>query len=274
MTKTFLKWPGNKSSVIETIMAALPKDSETSGYQCLIEPFVGSASVFMHTDYKFNILSDANRDLIELYTTLVTYNTEFVTDCKAIFEYGNHADCYYDLRQEFNTTTDAYRKSTIFVYLNKHGFNGLCRYNLKGGYNVPFGKYDKPYFPALEMLQFVQKCNECQVVFKCRDFTEAFMDAQIGDVLYADPPYIPASDSSNFTAYSSGPFTDDHHRQMDGLAHEAHTRRAVVVISNSETARTRQIYANAKNFQPYLANRSIAANGGKRGKVGEVLITY
>ncbi len=121
----------------------------------MIEPFVGAGSVFLNTDYDHYLLADINPDLINLYNHLKDEPQRFIEDARALFqpEY-NKKEVYLALRVEFNQCTDTYRRSLLFLYMNRHGFNGLCRYNKKGGFNVPFGSYKKPYFPEKEMVFF------------------------------------------------------------------------------------------------------------------------
>ena len=71
---------------------------------------------------------------------------------------------YYSIRDEFNNIQDPYRRAVLFLYLNRHGYNGLCRYNKSGGYNVPFGRYVKPYFPELEIQYLAQKLKKASFI--------------------------------------------------------------------------------------------------------------
>ncbi len=88
----------------------------------------------------------------------------------------------------------------FFVYLNRHCFNGLCRYNSKGQFNVPFGRYTKPTFPNVEMLNFHEKSK--RAVFEIADFKVIMEKADIGSVVYCDPPYAPLTTMANFCSYT------------------------------------------------------------------------
>ena len=132
--KPFLKWAGNKYQIITRIQALLPCGKR------LIEPFVGSGAVFLNTDYPSYELSDCNGDLIALYQHVQREGDAFIDYCQTFFtEENNTPEAYYAFRAKFNTTGDVRLKSALFVYFNKHGYNGLCRYNASGGFNVPFG---------------------------------------------------------------------------------------------------------------------------------------
>ncbi len=141
--RPFLKWPGGKFRLMDKILACLPKGAQ------LIEPFVGSGAVFLNTDYDKYLLNDANADLINLYQFLKTEGLAFINLCKHYFQKKyNTEKHYYQLRAKFNTSNDIMEKSILFLYLNRHGYNGLCRYNKRQKYyNVHFGRYIMPYFP-------------------------------------------------------------------------------------------------------------------------------
>ncbi len=124
----------------------------------MIEPFVGAGSVFLNTEFESYILADINNDLINLYNIVKLRTDDFVRDARVLFTGDfNHSELFYQLRQEFNASTDAYRRALLFLYLNRHCYNGLCRYNLSGEFNVPFGRYKKPYFPEAELYWFAEK---------------------------------------------------------------------------------------------------------------------
>ena len=157
--RSFLKWAGGKYRLSDVIGSLLPKADH------LIEPFVGAGSIFLNTDYDSYTLNDINLDLINLYKVLKANPQKFIDDSARFFvPENNQAEVYYQLRKEFNSTTDKYHRSLLFLYMNRHGYNGLCRYNKSGGYNVPFGKYKRPYFPEAELAYFAEKSQKATFV--------------------------------------------------------------------------------------------------------------
>jgi len=264
--KPFLKWPGGKYRILEQIKRKLPAG------QRLIEPFVGSGAVFLNTEYPQYILSDINEDLINLYTVLQREGEAFIQYCAGLFIPENNQESqYYRLREEFNNTTDAFRKAALFVYLNKHGYNGLCRYNASGGFNVPFGRYAKPYFPEKEMRYFYLKSQNA--VIEHRDFRETMRLAQPGDVVYCDPPYVPLSATANFTAYSAGGFGEKEQMELADLARTLAHRGVTVVISNHRTEFIIAAYEEAV-IETFEVRRFISCDGANRNKVGELLAVF
>ena len=266
-TRPFLKWAGNKYHIIDRVREILPEGKR------LIEAFAGSCAVFLNTDYEHYIINDNNPDLIHLYNILKKEGDAFIKKCKYYFTpQFNNEEQYYKLRQKFNNTDDTYKRAVLFVYLNRHGYNGLCRYNLKGGYNVPFGRYKAPYFPEKEMLIFHEKSKNADFVIS--SFEEVIHSAIKGDVIYCDPPYVPLSASANFTSYSTGGFNIDKQRQLAELANETSAKGIPILISNHNTAFTRKAYANAYKITKFHVQRFISCNGKKRETAGELLALF
>ena len=148
--RPFLKWAGGKQRLVARIAAWLPADR-----QRLIEPFVGSGALFLGTDFAGYLLADSNGDLINLYRRLQGDGDAFIAASRPLFSaVTNDAERYYALRAEFNASVDPRRRALLFLYLNRHGYNGLSRYNSRGQFNVPFGRYKRPYFPAAQMTFF------------------------------------------------------------------------------------------------------------------------
>lgn len=264
--RPFLKWAGNKYQILERIKAVLPPGNR------LIEPFVGSGAVFLNTDYKKYLLTDNNEDLIKLFLTLQAEGEPFINYCKSFFtEEHNSEDRYYELREVFNSTSDTRLKSALFIYLNRHGYNGLCRYNSKGGFNTPFGQYSKPYFPENEMRYSYIKSKKA--VFKIADFRDIMKKAKKGDVVYCDPPYVPLSATANFTTYSTGGFGRNDQVELAELAQELAGRGVPVLISNHATEFTLDAYKTAK-IELFSVQRFISCDGANRGKAEEVLALF
>lgn len=265
--RAFLKWAGGKFSLIEPITALLPEGDK------LVEPFVGAGSVFLNTDYPSYVLNDINPDLIGLFKTIKRRPQTFINDARKFFVDANNSDsAYYALRQQFNESADVYQRSLLFLYLNRHGYNGLCRYNRSGQFNVPFGQYRKPYFPQQEIETFADKAQKA--TFTCMSFEKVFRRARKGAVVYCDPPYAPLTATANFTSYAATGFSlDQQHELARRAAHAAHKRGIPVLISNHDTDLTRLLYADA-DLQTLQVSRFISPKGDGRGKVAEVLALY
>ena len=264
--RPFLKWAGGKYRCLDQVLGALPKASR------LIEPFAGSGVVFLNASYSRYLLAEANADLVALYTQVQQQGDSFIDFCEQLFcPTNNCPEQYYILRTQFNQCTEQKQRAALFLYLNRHGYNGLCRYNLRGGYNVPFGRYKKPYFPRKELQAFHKKSQLATLVHA--DFRITFASAKPGDVIYCDPPYAPLSQCSNFSSYTSKKFGEEEQISLATCAIDAAERGIVVVISNHDTAFTRHHYRNSE-IQSFAVRRSISCNTSQRQNVNELIAIF
>ena len=265
--RPFLKWAGGKFKLCDWINTHLPSGPR------LIEPFVGAAAVFLNTAFDRYLLNDCNPDLINLYQLLQKEGAPFIEYCQTFFTAKNNTEKrYYFLREQFNHTQNVSEKAALFLYLNRHCFNGLCRYNSSGHFNVPMGQYEKPYFPHDEMLAFHRKAQ--QAVFTCSDFSSIMREASQEDVVYCDPPYYPLDNSANFTRYHSYDFALDKQTLLAQLCMELQEQGIRSVISNHAIPQTRKLYKHAKKLVFCDVMRNISAKGLYRVPVKELLALY
>lgn len=265
--RAFLKWAGGKYPLLDDIKRHLPEGD------CLIEPFVGAGSVFLNTEYPRYILADINSDLINLYNIVKDRPDEFVTDARALFTAeSNASEVYYAQRKAFNQSRDSYHRALLFLYLNRHCYNGLCRYNLSGEFNVPFGRYRRPYFPEAELYVFAERAQ--QATFICESYDATLAKAEKGAVVYCDPPYAPLSATANFTAYHTNNFSMVEQKRLAEMAMSlSQDSHIPVLISNHDTPLTRDWYQGADLYQ-IKVRRSISRSGNSRSKVNELLAMY
>lgn len=264
--RPFLKWAGNKFEITDEINNLLPQS------KILIEPFVGSGAVFLNSNHEKYILSDINHDLINLFIAIQNNGAQFIVDSKKYFtKRTNTESCYYKFRKAFNSSNDKYEKALLFLYLNRHCYNGLCRYNKSGVFNVPYGKYKSPYFPEYELHVFYIKSKHTK--FYCESFIKTFKRAKNNSVIYCDPPYIPLSDTSNFTSYSTKQFTLDDQEALAIEARNIAQRGIPVLISNHDTKYSRKIYHGA-TLKKINVRRRISCNAYKRNDAKEILALF
>jgi len=272
MNKTLLKWAGNKTRVLPHI---LPHIGYPKRY---CEPFGGSLAVALNTSAEQYILNDVNKDLVSIYQNLVNSNDDsFIQYCKELFTAENNTkEAYLELRKHFNQATDTTERARLFIYLNRHCFNGLSRYNSKGQFNVPFGKYDKPSCPSEQMMNFRMFFLSKQLVrFTSLSFEDSslYEDLESGDVVYLDPPYVPASDTANFTNYATDGFTYQQQVELSQLAESLAEKGIKVIVSNHDVLITRELYKNATLY-PIQVTRTVAAKGSSRKKANELIAVY
>lgn len=268
--RAFLKWAGGKYRLIDDISRHLPKKA------CLVEPFVGAGSVFLNTDFERYLLADINPDLINLYNVVKQDVESYISATRELFQHpqANTSPFYYEQRQRFNRSQQRLERSALFLYLNRFGFNGLCRYNKKREYNVPFGEYHRPYFPEKELRFFAEKAQ--RATFICADFDQIFthlFENPDDYVIYCDPPYAPLAQETNFTQYAGGGFSLEQQRRLAEYAKQAVSKKMPVLISNHDTEFTREIYQGAK-INSIQVQRNIGQTRSSRGKVAELLALF
>jgi DNA adenine methylase len=264
--KPFLKWAGSKFNCVETILNSFPQANR------LVEPFTGSGVIFVNSDYPEYLLAEKNKDLVALFRALQAGGAEFINYCATFFSGENNcAEKYYEYRQQFNQGSDIQHKAALFLYLNRHGYNGLCRYNHSGLYNVPFGRHKKPYFPRLEMDYFLQKCKRAQ--FLEGDFRQTFAQTQAGDLIYCDPPYVPLSPNAKAFLYTGKEFNERDQIALACLARETASRGITVIISNHDTDFTRYHYRDSQIIS-FPVNRFISCQADKRYPAQELVAIF
>ena len=218
-----LKWAGGK----RWLLPHLEPIWQRHHHQRLVEPFCGGLGVALGLRPERALLNDANPHVINFYHRL-----QKGLRCSLPME--NDSDLYYAHREEFNRRVTANtwktRKSAeIFYFMNRTGFNGLCRFNSKGLYNVPFGRY--------KTINYRQDFSDYQPLLQTWEFTSAdFSHIRVNhdDFIYADPPY-----DVEFHHYAKGGFGwDDQVR----LAHWLALHPGPVIASNQATDRILELY--------------------------------
>lgn len=268
--RSILKWVGGKKRIIQPLRKVFGE------VDCFVEPFVGAGSVFMNTNFPKYILSDYNPDLVAVLRSAMEAPDDLVQACEELWVNGCDPEVYAERRAILNdrekvTVEDTIDRAAIFIYLNRHGYNGLCRYNQAGGYNVPYGDHPtKPYLPKEEIHAFWKRCTESEVELRCCGFEETITSAPKGSLIYADPPYIPSSKTASFAQYHKASFNQQHQRQLAKLLKEAHLRGCRVVLSNSDTLLTKDIYYGFQ-WETVEVGRYLGSKAETRGRVNELI---
>ncbi|AKP32143.1 DNA adenine methylase [Yersinia aleksiciae] len=260
-----LKWVGSKGRIMPILRQHLPAGKR------LVEPFAGSCSVMLNTDYDEYLIADINSDLINFYQQLQKYCENVIVLAEALFRLDNNETDYYINRQSFNERefSDEFN-AAMFLYLNRHCHGGICRYNQKGEFNVPYGRYKAPYFPAAEIRYFAEKAQKA--MFVCCDFSEALTMTMPGDVVYCDPPYIPTSKTADFTHYHTGGFSLSEQFWLSEILMITARQGCHVIASNSDTPHGRYLYESF-DIHSITAPRSASCKSDGRKAVGEIIAT-
>lgn len=254
--KPLLKWPGGKTWLAPYLLQPY-RDCDSPR---LVEPFAGGLSVALRLRPTKGVINDINKHLINLYVQIQRGGLTYIS------EEINEKDYYYERRNEFNALIKqglgrTARAGELFYYLNHFGFNGLCRFNNAGEFNVPFG--DMKSVSIHKDFSYYRRVFELWS-FCSTDFTD--VEIKSGDFLYVDPPY-----DGTFVGYSENGFTwDDQTR----LALWCNEHDGPIVVSNSYTERIVELYKGLgfKTFR-ILAPRSISRSAEGRQPVFELLAT-
>ena len=188
-----IKSQGIKSKLVQWIASNI----EGLEYDKWIEPFMGTGVVGFNIRPKKALLCDTNPHLINFYnaiknkeiTSAIVRNFLTIEGEKLLKSNG---DYYYEVRQRFNETGN----SLDFLFLSRSCFNGMMRFNRKGGFNVPFCRKPNRFAPALITKISNQVENISQIIdygdyeFKIQDFKTTIKEAGENDLIYSDPPYI------------------------------------------------------------------------------------
>ncbi|HIB0717753.1 TPA: Dam family site-specific DNA-(adenine-N6)-methyltransferase [Escherichia coli] len=267
--RPIFKWVGGKFSELPTVLEHLPHGKR------LIEPFVGGGSVFTNAGFRHNLLNDINGDLINFYQTLQREGHSLVTLSYSFFQNYNNADAYLEVREAFNRGEyDQLHHAAAFLYLNRHCFNGVTRYNQNGEFNVGYGKYKAPYFPHAEMEAFLADDVLKNTSFVSGDFAGVIEAAGEDDVIFCDPPYEPLPDTEGFTSYSGNSFLFDEQKRLVSLLVAAHQRGAKIVITNSGAPKIRELYErNGFKLYHMPARRSVSCKASTRIVANDIIAT-
>lgn len=262
-TRSYLsKWAGSKMQLMPTLLPLIGQGHK------FFEPFAGSGVVSLNVAPNFRriILNDKMQDLVGLHRTIMS--GKFDKEMAEFFAPGsNTAEVYDARRSEFNALKKGQR-SFHLLYLLCHSFNGLCRFNQTGGFNVPFGNRAKVEYPVVDIENFRNTLRN-KVTLTTQDFGKYMPLANRGDVIYCDPPYVPLNDTSSFSEYTGETFTLDDHRRLVSLASQS---KAKVIISNSDCPIVRDLFVEyGARVIEVKVMRKMAADITKRGEVGELI---
>lgn len=252
LLKPPLKWAGGKRWLVPYLRPLWQPHSERR----YVDPFCGGLAVPLGLKPKRALLNDVNPHLINFYRQLQS-------PAAISMEMKNEEELFYKHRNRFNKLIREGKAETaeaaqLFYYLNRTCFNGLCRFNQSGEFNVPFGKHSAiTYVRDFSALQ----SSLHDWVFTCGDLIQLSLERE--DFVYADPPY-----DVEFTTYSAGGFSwEDQVRTAEWLAAHA----GPVVLSNQATKRIVKLYKKLGFKITYLQGPRRISCTGDRSAAREVL---
>lgn len=262
--KPFVKWVGGKRQILEHLNKRRP-----AAFGRYYEAFVGGGALFWHLQPASAVLNDDNYRLVRTYQAIQN-DVDGVIERLRTYVYAK--DFYYEMRaRDIDAEVEDAEVAAWLIYLNQTGFNGLYRVNRSNGFNVPFGRHKNPNIcdePTLRACHHALK----DVAIRHGDFGDAVAEAEAGDFVYFDPPYVPLSDTAYFTSYHQNAFGPEQQARLRDVALDLKRRGVHVLLSNSSAPLVRELYNDGFSIAEVSARRYVNSDGGKRGAVTELLM--
>ena len=228
----FLKWPGGKRWFISRHSALLP-----ATFGRYFEPFLGGGSVFFHLQPERAVLGDTNSELIELFKA-VAWQRKRLEDLLREHQKNHGKRHYYHVRG--HVPTAPVERAARTLYLNRTCFNGMYRVNLAGRFNVPKGAKTAVVMDTDDFIAAGKLLRRAEL--RVGDFEPLVDEAEAGDFVFVDPPYIVGHNNNGFVKYNETLFKwDDQVRLAKALA-RARDRGVKVVATNAAHAAVAKLY--------------------------------
>lgn len=265
----FVKWAGGKRQLIPQIRERMPKK-----YEDYYEPFVGGGAVIFDLLPANALINDINKALINTYRQIRDIPEKFIADVnrldKEMPEDGRAY--YYSLRELYN---DKLMKSeydlelaSLFVFINKHCFNGLYRVNGKGLFNVPYNNSRRASIDEEAIMEISKYLKDVKIVDG--DFEEACEDAKRGDFIFLDSPYAPLNPTS-FESYTKEGFDVESHKRLSRLYDDLTDRGCYCMLTNHNTQLIYELYGN-KGYKIDVVSVKRMINSDASNRIGQEVI--
>lgn len=270
-TTPFVKWAGGKRQLLPEIKKLMPKE-----YNTYYEVFVGGGALFFELQPKKAVINDFNSELINVYKQIKTspemllYRLEtYQNKYNSLANMEKKKEYYYSLRQEYNkliaNNFETIDSASLFIILNKLGFNGLYRVNSNGEYNVPFNfKKKLNAFNKENILNISNLLKKTKILNM--DFEKACKTAKKDDFIFFDSPYY-----DTFDTYQSGGFSKENHIRLADLYNKLTKKGVKCMLTNSNSDFIKDLY-KGYNIKVVNVKRNINCDG-KRRTGQEVIIT-
>lgn len=286
VARPFVKFAGGKTQLLPELMKYVPPR-----FGRYFEAFVGGGALYFalasHKMLKNGaVLGDANRRLVGAYCgirnsvdrvieALRAHETQYRKEWKFLDDdppYGRSDRYFVSARDNCPAHGDDVAMAAWVILMNKAGWNGLWRENLSGRFNAPPGKFRSiPTICDEENIRAVSAAlQNARILYG--DFEQQTQPKE-GDFWYADPPYWPAGGESDFTQYTRHPFGPAEQTRLRNAAIRLKAAGVHVMLSNADVEPVRDLYLHGFDVRRVDARRSINSKTGKRGNVGELIIT-
>lgn len=265
----FVKWAGGKRQLLPQIRERMPEK-----FNKYYEPFVGGGAVTFELLPTSAVINDINRALVNTYKQIRGIPKDFLGEVRKLDDemWEDGKAYYYAMRQHYN---DKLMKeefdpelAALFVFLNKHCFNGLYRVNGKGLFNVPYNNSRRKTCDADEILAISAYLKKIEIMEG--DFQEACNQAKESDFVFIDSPYAPLNPTS-FESYTKEGFDIESHRRLAKLYDELTERGCRCMLTNHNTELINELYGN-KGYKMDVVSVKRMINSDASNRKGEEVI--
>lgn len=265
----FVKWAGGKRQLLPQIRKRMPER-----YNKYFEPFVGGGAVVFEIQPANALINDINKALMNVYTQIRDVPEAFLRKVNSLDEqmWEDGKEYYYHLRETYNDKLMCaeydMELAALFVFINKHCFNGLYRVNGKGLFNVPYNK-SRGTSADEKVIMSVSKYLR-EVTIMEGDFEEACAEAKSGDFVFLDSPYAPLNPTS-FESYTKEGFDIESHQRLSKLYDELTVRGCYCMLTNHNTELINDLYSG-KGYKLDIVSVKRMINSDASKRVGEEVI--
>ncbi len=265
----FVKWAGGKRQLIPQIRERMPEK-----YNDYYEPFVGGGAVIFDLLPANALINDINKALINTYRTICNESDAFLKEVNRLDNdmWEDGKKYYYSIREHYN---DKLMRSeydvelaALFVFINKHCFNGLYRVNGKGLFNVPYNNSLRVSVDEDVIMATSEYLKGVTIIDG--DFEQACKNAKKGDFVFIDSPYAPLNPTS-FESYTKEGFDIESHKRLAKLYDELTARGCYCMLTNHNTELINELYGN-KDYKIDVVSVKRMINSDASNRVGEEVI--
>lgn len=265
----FLKWAGGKRQLLDRISERMPQN-----YNNYYEPFIGGGAVLFGLQPGRALINDINESLINTYKVIANSPKQFIECVKEIdSKIGEDGKTYYySLREHYNDKLmkDEFdiELAALFVFINKHCFNGLYRVNGKGLFNVPYNNSKRESIDEESIVAVSDYLKD--VTIMSGDFEVACQSAGNGDFVFLDSPYAPLNPKS-FESYTKEGFDIESHKRLARVFDELTERGCYCMLTNHNTDFINSLYGN-KGYKIDVVSVKRMINSDASKRTGEEVI--
>ena len=265
----FVKWAGGKRQLLSKIKERMPEQ-----YNDYYEPFVGGGAVIFDLLPANALINDINKALINTYRTICNEPDAFLKEVNRLDNdmWEDGKKYYYSIREHYN---DKLMRSeydvelaALFVFINKHCFNGLYRVNGKGLFNVPYNNSRRVSVDEDVIIATSEYLRGVTIIDG--DFEQACKNAKKGDFVFIDSPYAPLNPTS-FESYTKEGFDIESHKRLAKLYDELTARGCYCMLTNHNTELINELYGN-KDYKIDVVSVKRMINSDASNRVGEEVI--